>query len=33
MMKGERTPGTAPRFFDADVDGEIGDARDGVAHG
>ena len=27
-MKGERTPGTTPRFFGADVDGEIGDAGD-----
>ena len=29
-MKGERTPGTAPRFFGADVNGEIGDAGDAI---
>jgi len=29
-MKGERTPGTAPHFFGADVDGEIGDAGDAI---
>jgi len=31
--KGERTLGTAPHFFGADVDVEIGDAGDDVAHG